>query len=177
MMNNFDCHKKNTGRGRPLRHVWFNFNVLSRVTDKYFLSSDREPKFINLLRSNNITHIVNITLDQPLLFIENIKMKKIPVDDTEDVDIITVILDVFRWLQSDPSHCGVLIHCNCGISRSPSVLMGLLVIENQFKSFDEVYAFVKARRACVNINRGFFEQLNKNFNFLFNFRNHRQQLK
>ena len=95
-------------------------------------------------------------------------MKKIEINDGPDVDIIHVILSVYEWLAKEAAtsvDSRILIHCNYGISRSPSVLIGLLAIEQMFDSFQKIYDFVRVKRSCVYINSGFHKQLETNFNF------------
>ena len=152
------------------RRISFEFNKLSKITDRYYLSSDIVPFSNELITSTKITHIVNLC--NVVYIIDDVKVKKIEIDDSPEVDIIHVILRVYEWLATEApmdSDSRILIHCNYGISRSPSVLIGLLAIEQKFDSFQKIYDFVVSKRSCVYINSGFHKQLEANFIFLFNY--------
>lgn len=53
---------------------------------------------------------------------------------------------------------GILVHCNAGRSRSPAVA-ALWLMSTHGKTLDEALALTKEKRPCVDINRGFLEQL------------------
>ncbi|KAJ7474962.1 protein-tyrosine phosphatase-like protein [Mycena latifolia] len=49
---------------------------------------------------------------------------------------------------------GVLVHCQQGVSRSPSIVIAYL-IRNHAMSYDAALAFVKRKHACARPNPGF----------------------
>ncbi|KAJ7471619.1 protein-tyrosine phosphatase-like protein [Mycena galericulata] len=53
---------------------------------------------------------------------------------------------------------GVLVHCQQGVSRSPSIVIAYL-IRNHAMSYDAALAFVKRKRACAKPNPGFARAL------------------
>uniref|UniRef100_A0A8C7Y4E2 Dual specificity phosphatase 19b n=1 Tax=Oryzias sinensis TaxID=183150 RepID=A0A8C7Y4E2_9TELE len=52
----------------------------------------------------------------------------------------------------------VLVHCNAGVSRSPSVVIGYLMIREGL-SFDDAFSQVKQARPSSRPNSGFYQQL------------------
>jgi len=51
-----------------------------------------------------------------------------------------------------------LVHCNAGVSRSTSVVIGFL-IRCKKMSFEEAFNLVKSKRECIRPNDGFMKQL------------------
>ncbi len=54
----------------------------------------------------------------------------------------------------------VLVHCNAGVSRSASVVIGFLMSQEKM-SFDEAFSAVKTARPHIQPNPGFMSQLKK----------------
>lgn len=54
----------------------------------------------------------------------------------------------------------VLVHCNAGVSRAPSVVIAYLMYEHLY-DYQQAYAFVKERRSFIRPNDGFVKQLKK----------------
>ena len=52
----------------------------------------------------------------------------------------------------------VLVHCNAGVSRAPTVVIAYLMAEYG-KSFKEAYDCVKEKRSFIRPNEGFLQQL------------------
>lgn len=52
----------------------------------------------------------------------------------------------------------VLVHCSAGMSRSPTLVIAYLMIENRW-TYDEAIAAVKKRRSIIAPNKGFIKQL------------------
>lgn len=52
----------------------------------------------------------------------------------------------------------VLVHCNSGISRSPSFVVAYVMMSQRW-GFQEAFSFVQNKRFCMNPNEGFKYQL------------------
>ncbi|TMS04949.1 Dual specificity protein phosphatase 19 [Larimichthys crocea] len=52
----------------------------------------------------------------------------------------------------------VLVHCNAGVSRSSSIVIGYLMLKEGL-SFDDAYSQVKLARPSIRPNPGFYQQL------------------
>ena len=65
--------------------------------------------------------------------------------------------DALEFIASGIDSGGILVHCNAGRSRSPAV--AALFLMSRGRTLDEALALTKEKRPCVDINRGFLEQL------------------
>lgn len=54
--------------------------------------------------------------------------------------------------------CNILVHCNAGVSRSASVVIGYIMLYKNV-NYMESYKFVKKARNCINPNAGFVKYL------------------
>ena len=52
----------------------------------------------------------------------------------------------------------VLVHCNAGVSRAPSIVIGYLMLREGLP-FEDAYGQVKVARPSVCPNPGFYQQL------------------
>jgi protein-tyrosine phosphatase len=86
------------------------------------------------------------------------------LEDDENEPIIATVHSVHRIItKSTSKNKNVLIHCAAGISRSPAILIGHLMLEKNI-SYKEAAAAVRGRRPIIQPNQGFVRQL-KDFNF------------
>ncbi len=81
------------------------------------------------------------------------------IDDDEDEKIsqhfFTVHEIISRALNENKK---VIVHCAAGMSRSPSLVIAYLMIENRW-CYEEAFDFVKRRRPIIEPNIGFVKQL------------------
>ncbi|XP_037934969.1 dual specificity protein phosphatase 19-like [Teleopsis dalmanni] len=93
---------------------------------------------------------------------DNLHTKFLPCLDLPETDLFAGLMqDAFTYIKEAKLTNGiVLVHCNAGVSRSASVVIAYLIKHCQMK-FDDAYAYVKGKRACVQPNSGFLEQLKK----------------
>jgi predicted protein tyrosine phosphatase len=88
-----------------------------------------------------------------------IEWHRFVIDDDKDekisqyfFDVHTIISDAVR------DNKNVIVHCAAGMSRSPSLVIAYLMIENRW-GYEEALNFVKRRREIVEPNIGFAKQL------------------
>jgi len=115
----------------------------------------------DLLREHHITHLVQV-LDVPWLPLsekDGFNCYRIDILDqiTSDLrpHLEAVCNHIDKALRSGRS---VLVHCQQGVSRSPSVVIAYL-IRNHGMSFDSAHALLKRKRACIKPNSGFIMAL------------------
>jgi protein-tyrosine phosphatase len=84
---------------------------------------------------------------------------RLAVEDDENADlskyffqIHTIISDAVKEDKK------ILVHCAAGISRSPSIIIAYLMIENKW-DYEKAYEFVKLKRWFIKPNNGFVKQL------------------
>ncbi|CAG8769285.1 16571_t:CDS:2, partial [Cetraspora pellucida] len=70
--------------------------------------------------------------------------------------------ETYMFIQNvlDQEDKSVLVHCEMGISRSPTVVIAY-IMRSQKKSLKDALAFVKEKRSVTRPNTGFYEQLKK----------------
>ena len=81
------------------------------------------------------------------------------IDDDEDEKISDYFFTVYKIIsQALSENKNVIVHCAAGMSRSPSLVIAYLMIENRW-CYEEAFNFVKQRRPIVEPNIGFVKQL------------------
>ena len=140
----------------------------NEIIPHLYLSSDDVACSLELLKKMKITHILNITLDIENLFEkENIKYKRIFIDDSPRQNIIEYFNEAFDFIDNAllftnlTANNNVLVHCNAGVSRSASFVIGYLLKKRLFDSYKTSYDHVKQCRSKICPNKGFVEQLKK----------------
>ncbi|KAM7538225.1 hypothetical protein Aperf_G00000067846 [Anoplocephala perfoliata] len=121
----------------------------------YCFGSQDVADDLNALQSKGITHIINLISNVfPNKFVDQFEYLSCVLYDDMEADlnpVIEVCCDFIRERVA-PSHGRVFIHCNAGISRAPSVLIGCL-IKLYNLPFDFAYDL-------VNNSRNIFPNLN-----------------
>ncbi|CAG8505705.1 11235_t:CDS:2, partial [Diversispora eburnea] len=112
------------------------------------------------LSDHKITHILTIANDIPPYFPESYVYKVIHVNDYEYVNIMEHFDNTYKFIQQalEEENGNILVHCQAGISRSPSVLIAYIMRSRQI-SFDKALEFVKKQRPVTCPNQGFRNQL------------------
>lgn len=89
----------------------------------------------------------------------NIDWHRLVIDDDKDEKISHHFFDVHKIIsQALVDNKNVIVHCAAGMSRSPTLVIAYLMIENRW-SYEETINFVKRRRPIVEPNIGFVKQL------------------
>ncbi|KAJ6483514.1 protein-tyrosine phosphatase-like protein [Mycena vitilis] len=115
-----------------------------------------------LLRAHGITHLVQALeapWAPPARKEDGFVAYSIDIRDKESVDLRphleAACVYIERALRRGE---GVLVHCQQGVSRSPSIVIAYL-IRNHAMSYDAALAFVRRKRACIKPNPGFARAL------------------
>jgi hypothetical protein len=102
---------------------------------------------------------VNITTDFPCHFPSDIKYLHHPVEDDASVPLVSFFSEAFRFI--DEAHAAneaVLVHCQAGISRSPTIVLSYL-IRKQSILLKAALTMVTSARKIAHPNIGFLIQL------------------
>lgn len=123
---------------------------ISKITDTLYLSSKYFTE--NDLRKLEITHILNISNEEDKDY-PGIKSLFININDNEynnnDNSIDNYFSMTYNYIQEVINTNGrVLVHCNMGISRSPTIIISYLMKSLQ-KPYDEILEFVKLKRPII----------------------------
>eukprot|EP01018_Ginkgo_biloba_P025495 Gb_00349 [translate_table: standard] len=132
----------------------------SRVAEHIYLGSDAVARNRDVLRENDITHVLNcVGFVCPEYFKEDLVYKTLWLQDSPCEDITSILYDVFDYFEEVRDHGGrVLVHCCQGVSRSTSLVIAYLMWRKG-QSFEDAFQYVKAARGITNPNMGFACQL------------------
>ncbi len=110
---------------------------------------------LTTLQQKGITHIVNLIADfAPNQFGDQFSYLSCTLFDDMEANLMPTIDACCTFIRDKvrPSQGKLLIHCNAGISRAPSVLIGCLIKLYQM-DFDFAYHLVNnARNISPNLN-------------------------
>ncbi|KAG5351753.1 hypothetical protein C0989_005008 [Termitomyces sp. Mn162] len=115
----------------------------------------------DLLVQHGISHLVQV-LDAPWIPVsekDGFNCHRIQILDHSSVDLKPHLEAACNYIdRALQTGTNVLVHCQQGISRSPAVVIAYL-IRNHGMSYDNAFAFLKRKRACVKPNSGFVAAL------------------
>ena len=127
-----------------------------KITDKIYLGDIEGFNDFDYFSKEKITHIlslIDVNINIPEFY--KIKHKLISIEDEENVNLIKYLKECIQFIESADK---IYIHCMCGISRSPSIVIAYLMWKAHCSYYD-AYFFVKNRRSFICPNDGFVEQL------------------
>ncbi|KAK2704020.1 hypothetical protein QYM36_017654 [Artemia franciscana] len=132
---------------------------LAEIAPRFFIGSQDVATDIALLKSRNVTHIVNLVGSSiDCLFKNEIVYKTYEWLDTTDFDILPYLEELVSFIKIVMGNNGcVFVHCNAGVSRAPSVAVAYLVSEGF--TLKESLEAVRLKRSCANPNPGFLVAL------------------
>ncbi|XP_067143988.1 dual specificity protein phosphatase 19-like [Centruroides vittatus] len=122
------------------------------------LASQDVAQDLNILKSNNITHILNLAYGQPNQFCSYFTYKKLNVRDDPEENIKQYFEECFNFIDSGLQNGCTLVHCNAGVSRAATIVIGYLM-SRQKMTLKEAYQCVKNARSSIKPNNGFMKQL------------------
>ena len=131
-----------------------------QIESHLFCSGYHSAQNKSLLQSYNISHIINLTAHKYKNLHEDIvTYSSFSFSDHENFDLTTQLPPVLEILNEKLSeHKNVLVHCQKGISRAPSVIMAFLIKHRQM-TFDESLKFVQKQNPEAYPNLGFLMHL------------------
>ncbi|CAG8817311.1 26904_t:CDS:2, partial [Gigaspora margarita] len=137
---------------------------MQEILPGLFLGPYSCSKEFDLLKQNNITHIVSIrdASEKRILrprFLDDFRYFEIEVSDSPNERLIPHFPQAKAFIDDALLNNGkVFVHCNGGISRSPAFVVAY-VMETTKMDYQHAYSFVQNRRFCMNPNEGFKVQL------------------
>ncbi|KAL9974350.1 hypothetical protein ACROYT_G011374 [Oculina patagonica] len=129
-----------------------------KVQEKLFISSQDGAQNMQELRTNNVTHILNVGSGIENAFPEKFEYKTIEILDLPEIQICHNFQEIFDFITDGFKHGSVLVHCNAGVSRSAAVVLGYLMSSNRL-SLEKAMKILREARPCVKPNEGFLRQL------------------
>ncbi len=114
-----------------------------------YTEKDDEVAKATLLASNIKSVVCCAELYDP--WKSDIEFLHIPMQSGDDADIAPACLKGWDFITQKLNTGSVLVHCNCGIHRSATVVIGYLA-KYQNMTIEESYKFVRSKRLCINID-------------------------
>jgi len=145
----------------------------TEIIDGIFIGGKSVAKNLDWLLSNHIVAIVNVSREVKNFHPSHFIYHNIKVDDSEEAEFsLPVIecaikfiehhLDIFDCIEPK----SVLIHCKEGRSRSLTIMIAYLMIQEK-KSLVQAFLLVQEKtKGRMNINNGFKQQLMRLESFL-----------
>ncbi|CAF0837725.1 unnamed protein product [Brachionus calyciflorus] len=141
---------------------------LTEITPYLYLGNESDAKELDKLVEKGIFYILNVTKNIPFYnqnISENSKLfnlKRISVNDCPNEDLVQYFDEAFNFIDEAKSkNSKVLVHCQAGVSRSPTIVIAYLMKMQNFKAI-EAYQKIKEIRPIIAPNIVFMNQL---FNF------------
>lgn len=129
------------------------------ITDNILISDLTTALNIDVLKSEGISHIVNLVLGIDSIYPDCFTYLNIPARDIENQDISQYLDQSLNFIRNAIECDGkVLVHCSCGVSRSASIVIAYLIKYHQM-NYQEAYVYIKQKRPIVEPNPGFVKQL------------------
>ncbi|XP_040035459.2 dual specificity protein phosphatase 19 [Gasterosteus aculeatus] len=123
------------------------------------LASQDAAHDADTLQRHKVSHVLNVAYGVANLFPDQYVYKALPILDLPDTDITAYLGECSSFVDRAREKGGVvLVHCNAGVSRSTSIVIGYLMMREGL-TFDEAYGQVKAARPSIRPNPGFHQQL------------------
>ncbi|KAJ9575752.1 hypothetical protein L9F63_007398 [Diploptera punctata] len=112
----------------------------------------------DLMHSHHITHVLSLGI-KPIVLDVNIVYKCVDLLDVPESNLLDCLDECFYFIDNALNSGGrVYVHCNAGVSRSPSVVIAYLM-KTKTVSYEQAFLQVKQKRHVINPNPGFIQQL------------------
>jgi len=132
----------------------------SQVSPFMYIGNMKDASDVTMLERLGIDHVLNVTAVSPLYTMEkSITYKQLQAADNGYQNLKQYFDEAFSFIDKARDSGGsVLIHCQAGVSRSPTIAVAYLIKQLPM-SMVEAYKFVKARRSIISPNLNFMGQL------------------
>ncbi|KAJ7055921.1 protein-tyrosine phosphatase-like protein [Mycena amicta] len=171
--------------GRPIQDLDYDYQLaeMTSILPGLFLGSERNARDGPALCRNRITHILSVMPTPPeVQFPDHIvlasdgeqegvtareqyqpKRLMVPVMDVAEEELFPYFSQTTAFIddaRNSPQPGAVLVHCQMGVSRSPTVVAAYLMSTNpSTPTLTSALAFLESKRCIVWPNWGFREQL------------------
>ncbi|XP_039994781.1 dual specificity protein phosphatase 19-like isoform X1 [Xiphias gladius] len=123
------------------------------------LASQDAAHDIDTLQRYKVSHVLNVAYGVKNLLPDQLVYKTLQILDLPDTDITSYLGECSSFIDQAREQGGVvLVHCNAGVSRASSIVIGYLMLREGL-SFDDAYGQAKLARPSVRPNPGFYQQL------------------
>ncbi|XP_052055238.1 dual specificity protein phosphatase 18 [Apodemus sylvaticus] len=143
----------------PVQFPQPSISGLSQITKSLFISNGVAANNKFLLSSNQITTVINVSVEVTNTFYEDIQYVQVPVVDAPIArlsDFFDPIADHIHSVELKQGR--TLLHCAAGVSRSAALCLAYLMKYHAMSLLD-AHTWTKSRRPIIRPNSGFWEQL------------------
>lgn len=131
----------------------------SEILPYLYVGNERDASNQQTLQELGITHILNVTAHIPFHFEDRLMCKRLQASDSGCQNLKQYFEEAIQFIETARISNGrVLIHCQAGVSRSPTICMAYLMARFQ-KSLQETFSYVHNRRSIISPNLNFMGQL------------------
>ncbi|KAJ1140494.1 hypothetical protein NDU88_006845 [Pleurodeles waltl] len=124
-----------------------------------YLGSAHHASKCEFLANLRITALLNVSRKSSDCAKDQFHYKWIPVEDNHMADISSHFEEAIDFIDTVRRAGGkVLVHCEAGISRSPTICMAYLMKTKAIR-LEEAFDYIKQRRSMISPNFGFMGQL------------------
>lgn len=123
-----------------------------------FLGSKEDSAREARLKELGITHILMVTSGHQHP-VPNCKLLTVPMADNGNSNLCNIMDKTFKFIEEGQSFSNkLLVHCNCGQNRSPTLVIAWLMQKCNW-SLHDAYTFVKKKRDIVQPHKEYIQQL------------------
>ncbi|CAG8442030.1 2636_t:CDS:2 [Funneliformis mosseae] len=132
----------------------------SEIFPRVYLGTQMAATDKAWLEDHNVTHILTISDGITPAYPESYTYKVIPIRDFGSQNIIVHFENTHKFIHSalQEDKGNILIHCQAGISRAPTVMIAY-IMKTRKMTFEAVLEFVISKRPIICPNLGFRQQL------------------
>merc|ERR1711902_49462 len=132
----------------------------TQVLPHLYLGNMRDASDMASLDRLNIRYILNVTAKPPTYSIpQGFQYKHLEAADNGIQNLRQFFEEAFDFIdEAKKAGTGVLVHCQAGISRSPTIAVAYLM-KHYPMAMADAYKFVKTKRSIISPNLNFMGQL------------------
>jgi protein-tyrosine phosphatase len=144
----FNVIQLSLARGDPINYI----------IDNIYLGDVKGAKDEKLLKSYNITHVVNCADDHTSRY-KDLKHIQLKMKDSSSQKLFPLLEEGYEYIkENSKGDNNIFVHCQAGMSRSGAMVI-FYVMKAKGWDFETSYAYVKEKRSVVKPNHGFRKQL------------------
>ncbi|GIX73777.1 dual specificity protein phosphatase 19 [Caerostris darwini] len=132
--------------------------TVSLIMTGLILGSQDVAAELKILEDFNVTHILNAAYRIPNHFESKFVYKNVEVLDDPNSNIRIFFEGCFEFIDDGRQEGCVLVHCNAGVSRAPTIVLAYLMKQCNM-TLKEAFNLVKSVRPCIRPNDGFMRTL------------------